>query len=365
LAAKNLNIAIPISRFDSSGGIRVLSVLANGLAARDYQTSFVVPRGQHRPYFPLDRRVGVHLIGPDFGSHGTISGLLKKVQLAVGLPADVDVAIANAFMTAYSVRFSKLIGRTKRGLYFVQGYEPVAFGEYGSGPLWLKLLKTKIAGFSYRLGLECVTNSKWTARMIREQYNLASTVAPLGVDTEVFHPVRPLNERAVGVPIVATIGNANPVKRFDLFTDVMKLLQKRIDCHAVVATHDPFLLKPDGISVEFVSPKNDLEMAELYNKASVFVSTSACEGFGLPLLEAMACGTPVVTTDSGGIRDFCQDGINCRIVESAKPEELAHAIAEINSNPDIAATLAHNGLATARQWPWGRLIDSFEALLSG
>lgn len=340
-----------------------MSVLANGLAARSYQTSFVVPRGQHLPFFPLDGRVTIHVVEPDVGNHGVVSGLLKKAQLVFGLPADVDVAIANAFMTAYSVRFSKLIGRTKRGLYFAQHYEPVAFGEYGQGPAWLKLLKTKIAARSYRLGLECVTNSTWTSKMIREQSKLDSTVAPLGVDIKIFHPMGPVELKRERPPCIMTIGNANPVKRFDLFANTLKLLQTNMNCSAIVATHDPSLSKPVGTSVDFVFPKNDLELAALYNKASVFLSTSAWEGFGLPLLEAMACGTLIVTTDSGGIRDFCKDDFNCRIVESARAEDLAQAIMEVHANPDLEARLVQNGVETARQWPWERLIDSFDAIL--
>jgi glycosyltransferase involved in cell wall biosynthesis len=359
---KNLKIAIPISRFDSSGGIRVLSVLANGLANRGFRTSFVVPRGRHRPFFPLDDRVNIHVIGPDFGNYPRVSGLMKKVQLAVGSPP-TEVAIANAFMTAYPVRFNQMIGRTKRALYFVQGYEPIAFGEYGHGPAWLRALKTRLAGLTYHIDLECVTNSAWTSKMIRQYHNLNSVVVPLGVDTTIFHPVRSIKEKRALSPVIMTVGNSNPVKRFSLFMETVQLLQKKNRCTALVATHDPSLLKSEGLSAEFASPNDDAQIAALYDKASVFVSTSACEGFGLPLLEAMACGTPVVTTDSGGVRDFCEDGFNCRIVQSARAEDLAQAVEEIRSNTDLESRLIQNGLATARQWPWERLIDSFDRLL--
>jgi glycosyltransferase involved in cell wall biosynthesis len=356
-----MNVAIPISRFDTSGGIRVLSVLANGLANRGYDVSFVVPLGQHQPFFPLNDRVRIRVIGPDFGN-GLVGGLLKKVQLVYGLPAHMDVAIANAFMTAYSVRFGRMIGRTKRGLYFVQGYEPKAFGEYGRGSAWLRAVKTRLAGFTYRLNLECVTNSNWMARAMNENYSTNTTVAPLGVDTKIFHPISASKEKNPDDRFVMTIGNINPVKRFDLFVDAIKIVRTRIDYKMLVASHDP-LPRPEGIPAEFASPENDFELAALYNKASIFVSTSASEGFGLPLLEAMACGTPVVTTDSGGIQDFCRDGINCRMVKSARPEDLVAAIMEIYSDKHFANQLIQNGLATAKQWPWDRMIDSFDAVL--
>ena len=354
-----MKIAIPISRFDSSGGIRVLSVLANGLAEREYSVSFVVPRGQHEPFFPLDSRIEIHVINPDFGKN-IVGGLLKKFQLAFGSPAGVDVAIANAFMTAYSVKISKMLGRTRRALYFVQHYEPIAFGEYAEGNVFLRALKKKFAEKTYHLGLECVSNSRWTAQMLRDKHRVHSSIAPLGVDTNIFRPIRRPEQKQV--PVILAIGNANPIKRFDLFVKVAESIRRRLNCRIVVATHDRSL-RNQCTAAEFVSPKNDDEIAELYNSATVFVSTSAYEGFGLPLLEAMACGTPVVTTDSGGIRDFCINNVNCRIVQSSSANELEQAVFEICSQPELQNRLVENGLRTAADWNWEKLINSFDLLL--
>jgi glycosyltransferase involved in cell wall biosynthesis len=353
-----MKIAIPICLFDHSGGVRVLSVLANGLADRGYRTSAVVPRGCNPPFFPLNERVEIEWIGKDWGN---LVGI-KKVQLMFGFPSNVDVGIANVFLTAYAVKLARLLGRTRRGLYFIQGYEPLAFGEHARGSALWRFLNKKLAEWTYHLGLECVANSKWTAAMLKARHDLEVTVVPLGVDTKVFHPVASIEEKCHDELRVMTIGNAHPVKRFDLFLKVVQMLRARANCRAIVASHDKSLVAGESF-IEFLRPKNDLEMAGIYNKASVFISTSISEGFGLPLLEAMACGTPVVTTDSGGIRDFCQDGFNCRIVESARPEDLAEAVMEIHSNKELKRRLIENGLTTARQWPWERFIDSFDVLL--
>ena len=61
---------------------------------------------------------------------------------------------------------------------------------------------------------------------------------------------------------------------------------------------------------------SDERVNELFNQATVFVQTSRHEGFCLPLLEAMAAGTPVVSTDAHGNRDFCRDGENCLIADA-------------------------------------------------
>jgi glycosyltransferase involved in cell wall biosynthesis len=67
----------------------------------------------------------------------------------------------------------------------------------------------------------------------------------------------------------------------------------------------------------------------LYRSADVFVSTSWYEGFALPILEAMACKTAVVTTNSGGILDFCHHGTSGFIVPPKQPRALATALLKV------------------------------------
>ena len=70
---------------------------------------------------------------------------------------------------------------------------------------------------------------------------------------------------------------------------------------------------------------SDERVNELFNEATVFVQTSIHEGFCLPLLEAMAAGTPVVSTDAHGNRDFCRHEENCLIAD-ADPGAVAEAL---------------------------------------
>ena len=357
-----MRIAIPISRFERSGGIRVLTILANGMAERGYQVLFVVPRGQHTPTFPLDRRVMVHVVEPNLGQVRHISGLLKKVQLAYGIPS-VDIAIANAYMTAYSVWLSTLLSRVRYPHYFVQGYEPLAFGELSDGPTLLGSLKKRVAEYTYRLPLTCVANSRSVADSITNQQSQLPVVLPLGVDTEVFRPLLSTGNKTGQRKVVSTIGNRNRVKRFDLFVEVMRSLHLKAGCEALVITGDRQLELDADVPGRLVYPACDEELSLLYNQADIFLSTSTCEGFGLPLLEAMACGVPVVATDSGGIREFCEDRVNCLIVTSDAPEDLVAATEELLYDEALRSRLIANGLETARLWKWEKLIDRFEELI--
>ena len=354
-----MRIAIPISRFDKSGGIRVLSMLSCGLAHRDHEVTFIVPRGQHIPTFPLDSRVCVHIVEPDMGNIRHVSGLLKKVQLFYGT-METDIAIANAYMTAYSVWLGYKMGRVKYPFYFVQGYEPIAFGEWSRDSAIMKRLKVAAASRTYHLGLNCVANSEWLSGILASKHGIKAVVARLGVDTRIFKPR--VETPAHQVLQVMTIGDKNPVKRMDLFAQTLDGLSGEQACTALIATSDHQLRLQCETLVNYYYPNNDYELALIYHQADVFLSTSKIEGFGLPLLEAMACGVPVVTTDSGGIRDFCRDCYNCIIVATDDPVDLISAIARIRENPDLRNRLISNGLITANEWGWEHLADDFDQL---
>ena len=77
-------------------------------------------------------------------------------------------------------------------------------------------------------------------------------------------------------------------------------------------------------------------------RANVFVYASWYEGFGLPPLEAMACGVPVVTTDCGGVLEYAIDGYNSLVTPIRDPTALAQAIQRLLSDRHLAAQLIQN-----------------------
>lgn len=92
------------------------------------------------------------------------------------------------------------------------------------------------------------------------------------------------------------------------------------------------------------------ELVALYRGAAAFVYPTLYEGFGLPVLEAMACGTPVVAGDTPAVREVAGDGallVNPRDVVS-----LAGAIRRVLVQPDLAAQLQERGQARARSFRW-------------
>lgn len=92
--------------------------------------------------------------------------------------------------------------------------------------------------------------------------------------------------------------------------------------------------------------KNDL--VALYNLATVFVMPSLYEGFGLPVLEAMSCGCPVVTSKSGSLKEVGGDGVF--YVDPYDVDDIANGIGEVYFNRSVAGELSEKGLLQSKKF---------------
>ncbi|MSP11795.1 MAG: glycosyltransferase family 1 protein [Chloroflexi bacterium] len=102
--------------------------------------------------------------------------------------------------------------------------------------------------------------------------------------------------------------------------------------------------------VRFLSHVPDKDLVLLYNAATLFVFTSLYEGFGLPVLEAMACGTPVLASNLTSIPEVA--GTAACLADPRDEPAFSQALADLLGTPDIRANLSESGLHRARQFSW-------------
>jgi glycosyltransferase involved in cell wall biosynthesis len=93
-------------------------------------------------------------------------------------------------------------------------------------------------------------------------------------------------------------------------------------------------------------------LAKLYKASDVFLFTSYAESFGLPPLEAMACGTPVIMTDAKGTRDYAVNYSNAIVVNPGDSQAIAEAAYQVLINEALRRKLIEGGLETAKEWSW-------------
>ena len=185
-----------------------------------------------------------------------------------------------------------------------------------------------------------LANSTWTADMIEADIGIRPETFSGGINVDHFHPLQVPKEYAV-----LSVGDDRPWKGQDLIEEAAELL---------------------GAPVERYNGKDlpQSAMAEEYAKAEVFVVGSDFEGFGQPGIEALACGTPLVTTDNGGCRDYAIDRETALVVPPRRPEAMAAAIREIRSDPELANQLRTAGLELVRdRFSWSKSAADLEAIL--
>lgn len=104
--------------------------------------------------------------------------------------------------------------------------------------------------------------------------------------------------------------------------------------------------------VKFAGFVDDVTLSKCYLLADIYVVPSRLEGFGLTLLDAMAAGKPIVTTDVGAIPEIIKDGENGILVKPDKPDELAAAIIELLDNRLKSEQIGKNNKMAVSKYNW-------------
>jgi glycosyltransferase involved in cell wall biosynthesis len=180
------------------------------------------------------------------------------------------------------------------------------------------------------------------------------TVVPLGIDLSHFHPTDSGDLRArlglAGYPVLLYVGFCTPRKGLDYLAQAMPLLPGNVRLLLVGRWENSYRAKfyralgSAKARVVEAGYVPDKELPRYYALSDLFVFPTLLEGFGLPLAEALACGTPVVTTSAGSGPEVVGPG--GRIVPPRNPAALANAVNELLDDADLRHHLGQAG----REW---------------
>lgn len=192
---------------------------------------------------------------------------------------------------------------------------------------------------------------------------------------ERFHP---LDEEALvavrgryslDFPFILTVGTLEPRKNHVGLLQAYSLLKRRHLPQLVIAGDKGWLYEGIFQEVErlgleervlFLGYVPEEDLPALYNLADLFVYPSLYEGFGLPPLEAMACGTPVVVSDTSSLPEVVGDG--ALLVPPRDVEALGEAMEKVLSDPPLREELRRKGLERAKRFRWGEAAKRLLAL---
>ena len=205
-------------------------------------------------------------------------------------------------------------------------------------------------------------------------------LVPLGIE-ERFSPGEPpdgLRERfGLERPYVLTVGTLQPRKNIERALHAFERLVASGSEHGLAIVggrgwHDEPLAQrirdsPAAERIVMTERVNDDDLIGLYRAAEVFVFPSRYEGFGLPPLEAMACGCPTIVSDAGSLPEVVGDA--ALIVPVGDGDALASAIKETLVNQRLRSGLIRRGRAHAAQFSWektaAQTLDVYKRVLTG
>lgn len=207
-----------------------------------------------------------------------------------------------------------------------------------------------------------VTVSKFSKRELADRLGISAErigVVPEGSD----HILRVASDPAIVErfaldqrPFVLAVSSLSPHKNFAALTQAFHIARLPDVDFVVAGGANPHVFAAHGASlppsVKHVGAVSDGELRALYERAACFVFPSLYEGFGLPPLEAMACGCPVLAANAGSLPEVCGDG--AWYCDPRSPADIAAKLAQILADKALRARVRERGRTRAAQFTWRR-----------
>jgi glycosyltransferase involved in cell wall biosynthesis len=338
------------------GGIRVVATYADHLTRRGHEV-VVISTPQT---FSMRSKVKSFVFGRGWQSRSEPSyfeginvehRVLEEVRPVTDLDVpDADVVVATYYTTAYGVLNLSLAKGAKA--IFIQGYE---VEKNKPNP---KLDAT------WRMPMHKIIVSKWLVQLAREKFgDSVVSLVPNSVDLGQFHAA-PRGKRSV--PTVGLLYHSSRLKGCATSLKALKLVAAAMPSLRLVsfgAEQPEFRLRlPHFAEFHYRPPQEKLR--ELYAQCDVWLSGSTREGFCLPMIEAMACRCPVVSTRSGGPMDIVEEGVNGYLADVGDVEALADRVLRVLNLPQERwRQMSEAAYSTASRFTWDDATDLFEQAL--
>lgn len=265
----------------------------------------------------------------------------------------------------------------ERSIYFVNDLISFKYPEYFT-------LKTRIIGSIFvKLALKRAKNivaiSQSTARDIEELCpgsKARTTVIPLAADP-IFGKRQPdiktLIRYGINKPYILSVGTVEPRKNhlflLKAYQGLTKVLCEKYDlvlvgkrgwrCGHIMQTIDENVRSGSVKYLEFI---HDADLVHIYNGASLFVYPSLYEGFGLPVVEAMSCGVPVITSNISSLPEA--GGKAAYYIDPNKPEEISDAMTKILTDQTQANKMSALGLAQSSELSWHKAAKAIYDIIA-
>lgn len=339
------------------GGIRVVATYADRLKKRGHEVTVISTPKRQLSFkqkvksllkdrkWPSQKHGPSHLDGLDV-EHKVLEHYRPITNDDV---PDADVVIATWWETAEWVNtFAASKGKK---IYFIQHHE--TFSQ-------LPIARVKA---TYALPFHKITISHWLLEIMKNEYGDNNVfLVPNSVDHQRFNA---LPREKQSLPTVGFMYSLAHFKGCDIIIDALNKVRKSIPELKVIAfgaceLSTSLPLPPS--TVYYLRPRQD-EIPIIYSSCDFWLFGSRAEGFGLPLLEAMACRTPVIASPAGAAPELISQGGGI-LLEEITVENMAQAIQFMtNLSESNWQSMSENAHKTATKYSWDDATNLFEKAL--
>jgi len=233
-----------------------------------------------------------------------------------------------------------------------------------SGRIYRSILVNKIVNRAQKV----ITDSEYSLKDVERYTHISNKKLCkilLGIDS-IFKPIKEKdllnsirNKYNVGNKFILCLGGIEPRKNTTAFIQVLSFLKKEKNLNLLVVglsekEKEYFIrtIQVLGIyeQVKLAGFISDSDLVLLYNAATLFLHATLLEGFGLPILEAFACGVPVITANRGAAAEIAGD--SALLVNPIDIKAIIEAVRRILSDEELRCNLTIKGLERAKQFSW-------------
>jgi D-inositol-3-phosphate glycosyltransferase len=221
------------------------------------------------------------------------------------------------------------------------------------------------------------------------------SIVPPGVDTSHFYPIPKDEARAyVGIPAedknILFVGRVEPLKGIELLLRAITMMTgyqivNRKALSVMIIGGDPNVGRGEmtaemtrlqdlrneygiGDVVTFLGKRGQVTLPYYYSAADVVVMPSQYESFGMVALEAMACGTPVVASEVGGLAFLVRESETGFLIRGDDPDELCDRLISLITNETLRETMGRRASDLAQEYSWqivgGKVLEVYESVLA-
>lgn len=374
-----MNIAMMTYQTQPRGGVVHASRLAEALSKQGVRVELFSlynlkerKRGEEIGFY---RPLGIpcNIYGYEPNSRGAISSVHQMISLYVkNMPVDFDLYHTHDCVGGNALR--QLSGKWKLPASTIRTVHHI--DSFGS---------KRLNEFQQKGIVHChhtMVVSRYWQRYMKREFGIKAHLTFNGVDTKMFNPrvkgTKIREKHKLGdSPLVLFVGGLEPRKGLEYLIMAIEIVRRDVpDVRLLIVGKEAFsstkgernffdhLVRRSRLErcVDFAHDIEESDLPGYYAACDVFALPSRMEGWGLSIMEAMACGKPVVATKVGGIPELVKNNSNGCLVNPGDTAALARRIIRLLKNRDDAEEMGREGIKKARTYSWDKTAKKVKGI---